>query len=396
MKRMLCTLAVCLSLAAMLAGCGSKNTAETDTAAETAETEQSAAKELDAQKYAYDYDVEKLVELGDYKGLSYTKVDTSVSKSEINKDIKSTLESYAQPKQIKDRAVKDGDTVNIDFNGTIDGKSFDGGSSSDYSLEIGSKSFIDGFESGLIGHKPGEEVTLNLKFPSDYQQKDLAGKAVKFKVTINYIEGDKVVPELTDEFVKGLNISGVSTTKEYRKYVKDKLKASKENEAEQSRQGELIKAAVKNAKVKDYPEDFLKQYKDSYVDYYKQYADYYSEGNLKEFLAQYGQYYGTSATTEDELNEEGEKYAKNAAANMLVICAIADKEGVELTDEVYEKEINSYVKELGYESADALEKQYGKRYLKQVIIVQKVVDILEKDAKAVSETESSDSSSSSN
>ena len=111
MKRMLCTLAVCLSLAAMLAGCGSKNTAETDTAAETAETEQSAAKELDAQKYAYDYDVEKLVELGDYKGLSYTKVDTSVSKSEINKDIKSTLESYAQPKQIKDRAVKDGDTV---------------------------------------------------------------------------------------------------------------------------------------------------------------------------------------------------------------------------------------------------------------------------------------------
>ena len=220
MKKSLKLGVACLGVALLLCACGKGSANSTDTAAgsETESAAQSASESAseteteteDTNAYAYDYDVESLVKLGDYKGLTYTETDTSVSDEEVESQINSTLTAHATPEQIKDRAVEDGDTVNIDYEGKIDGETFEGGTASGASLTIGSDSFIDGFEDGLIGVKPGEKKTLNLKFPDDYKTNpDLAGKAVVFDVTVNYIEGDDIVPELTDDFVRGLSITDV-------------------------------------------------------------------------------------------------------------------------------------------------------------------------------------------
>ena len=258
MKKSLKLGAACLGVALLLCACGKGSANSTDTAAgsETESAAQSASESAseteteteDTNAYAYDYDVESLVKLGDYKGLTYTETDISVSDEEVESQINSTLTAHATPEQIKDRAVEEGDTVNIDYEGKIDGETFEGGTASGASLTTGSDSFIDGFEDGLIGVKPGEKKTLNLKFPDDYKTNpDLAGKAVVFDVTVNYIEGDDIVPELTDDFVKGLSITDVSTVDEYRAYVKSQLQTNKESEAESSKQKELLQQAVDNA-----------------------------------------------------------------------------------------------------------------------------------------------------
>ena len=230
MKRSLKLGAVCLGMAVLLCACGKGSTESTEVASSETETAQSeavsetVAETEDTNVYPYEYDVESMVKLGEYKGLTYTETDVSVSDDEVESQINSTLTAHATAEQITDRAVEDGDTVNIDFEGKIDGKTFDGGTASGASLTIGSGAFIDGFEDGLIGVKPGDKTTLQLKFPDEYKTNtDLAGKDVTFDVTVNYIKGDDIVPELDDDFVKGLNIDGVSNVKEYRAYVKSQL-----------------------------------------------------------------------------------------------------------------------------------------------------------------------------
>ena len=131
------------------------------------------------------------VELGDYIGVEIPNIDTSVSDQDVDAQINTELQQDPDKEQITDRAVQEGDTVNIDYTGTKDGVAFDGGSAKGYDLVIGSNNFIEGFESGLIGHNIGEDVQLNLTFPSDYNNKDLAGAAVVFDVKINSISVSK-------------------------------------------------------------------------------------------------------------------------------------------------------------------------------------------------------------
>ncbi len=385
-KKWLYAGALCLSLSLLLAGCGGKNTSsETETQvpeSETTETTEAVSEDMNNLTYAYDYDVEKLVKLGDYKGLPYTITDTSVSDEAVNEEIQNTLNMQAKPEQLTDKVVETGDTVNIDFVGRMDGKEFDGGSSKDYALEIGKGNFIDGFEDGLIDHKPGEEVVLNLKFPDDYSNKDLAGKDAEFTVKINYVEGENIVPELTDEFVAGLGITDVSTIDEYKEYVRNQLTTQNETNAKEARREELIREAVENAEILEYPEDLVKQYKDSFISYYEQYASYYGT-TLEEFLAQYGGFFGTNAKTAEDLNQEAEAYGKDSAGNMLVIAAIARQEGIEITDDFYQKKLQEYVEQYGFENAEALENQYGNRYLKQIMMNEEVIEFLEKNAKGV-------------
>lgn len=333
MKKSLKLGAACLGVALLLCACGKGSANSTDTAAgsETESAAQSASESAseteteteDTNAYAYDYDVESLVKLGDYKGLTYTETDTSVSDEEVESQINSTLTAHATPEQIKDRAVEDGDTVNIDYEGKIDGETFEGGTASGASLTIGSDSFIDGFEDGLIGVKPGEKKTLNLKFPDDYKTNpDLAGKAVVFDVTVNYIEGDDIVPELTDDFVKGLSITDVSTVDEYRAYVKSQLQTNKESEAESSKQKELLQQAVDNAEIKEIPEELVTEYSAQYTSYYQQYASYFGM-EFSDFLTQY------MNQTEDDFNKDAADYGKQVAGNMLVVCAIAKVEKID-------------------------------------------------------------------
>lgn len=389
MKRSLKLGAVCLGMAVLLCACGKGSTESTEAASgqtETAESEtasETVAETEDTNAYAYEYDVESMVKLGDYKGLTYTETDTSVSDDEVESQINSTLTAHATAEQITDRAVEDGDTVNIDYEGKVDGETFDGGTASGASLTIGSGTFIDGFEDGLIGVKPGDKTTLNLKFPDEYKNNpDLAGKDVTFDVTVNYIKGDDIVPELNDDFVKGLSIEDVSTVDEYRAYVKSQLQANKESEAEKSKQSELLQEAVDNAEIKEIPEELVTQYASQYTDYYKQYASYFGL-ELSDFLTQY------MNQTEDEFNQAAEDYGKEVAGNMLVVCAIAKAEKIDV-DALYDEKVAQYAEQSGYSDAATLEKDYSKKYLQQVIINEEVLNVLEENAKAVApaETES--------
>lgn len=389
MKRSLKLGAVCLGMAVLLCACGKGSTESTEAASSETETAQSeavsetVAETEDTNVYPYEYDVESMVKLGEYKGLTYTETDVSVSDDEVESQINSTLTAHATAEQITDRAVKDGDTVNIDFEGKIDGKTFDGGTASGASLTIGSGTFIDGFEDGLIGVKPGDKTTLKLKFPDEYKTNtDLAGKDVTFDVTVNYIKGDDIVPELDDDFVKGLNIDGVSNVKEYRAYVKSQLQANKESEAEKSKQSELLQQAVDNAEIKEIPEELVTQYATQYTDYYKQYASYFGL-ELSDFLTQY------MNQTEEEFNQSAQDYGKERAGYMLVVSAIAKAEKVDV-DALYDEKVAQYAEQSGYADAATLEKDYSKRYLNQIIINEEVQNILEENAKAVApaETES--------
>lgn len=389
MKRSLKLGAVCLGMAVLLCACGKGLTESTEAASSETETAQSeavsetVAETEDTNVYPYEYDVESMVKLGEYKGLTYTETDVSVSDDEVESQINSTLTAHATAEQITDRAVEDGDTVNIDFEGKIDGKTFDGGTASGASLTIGSGTFIDGFEDGLIGVKPGDKTTLKLKFPDEYKTNtDLAGKDVTFDVTVNYIKGDDIVPELDDDFVKGLNIDGVSNVKEYRAYVKSQLQANKESEAEKSKQSELLQQAVDNAEIKEIPEELVTQYATQYTDYYKQYASYFGL-ELSDFLTQY------MNQTEEEFNRSAQDYGKERAGYMLVVSAIAKAEKVDV-DALYDEKVAQYAEQSGYADAATLEKDYSKRYLNQIIINEEVQNILEENAKAVApaETES--------
>lgn len=389
MKKSLKLGAVCLGMAVLLCACGKGSTESTEAASSETETAQSeavsetVAETEDTNVYPYEYDVESMVKLGEYKGLTYTETDVSVSDDEVESQINSTLTAHATAEQITDRAVEDGDTVNIDFEGKIDGKTFDGGTASGASLTIGSGTFIDGFEDGLIGVKPGDKTTLKLKFPDEYKTNtDLAGKDVTFDVTVNYIKGDDIVPELDDDFVKGLNIDDVSNVKEYRAYVKSQLQANKESEAEKSKQSELLQQAVDNAEIKEIPEELVTQYATQYTDYYKQYASYFGL-ELSDFLTQY------MNQTEEEFNQSAEDYGKERAGYMLVVSAIAKAEKVDV-DALYDEKVAQYAEQSGYADAATLEKDYSKRYLNQIIINEEVQNILEENAKAVvpAETES--------
>ena len=169
-------LTLCCAAAVMLAaGCGKKSdTAETTTAAETTEAEIT--------------DKGEVTKLGQYKGIEVTKEDTTVTDAELDQRIASILQANPEITEITDRPAQEGDTVNIDYVGMKDGVAFDGGTAEGYDLELGSGAFIDGFEDGLIGANVGEERSLNLTFPEDYGNADLAGQAVVFYVTVNKIE----------------------------------------------------------------------------------------------------------------------------------------------------------------------------------------------------------------
>ena len=197
-------------MAGALAGCGKTGNGES-----TGGTESS--QETPAEKFTLkDIDVEKYVTVGDYKSIRVEKQEVTVSDSELEEMTNQVyIGSFPAELGVKDRAVKEGDTANIDYVGKKDGVAFDGGTAQGANLTIGSDTYIDGFEDGLIGVMPGDTVDLNLTFPEGYGNQDLAGQAVVFTVTVNYI----IPEEKTDEAVEKFGVEGVTTVEELRQYV---------------------------------------------------------------------------------------------------------------------------------------------------------------------------------
>lgn len=312
----------------------------------------------------------KYVTLGDYEGLRIDPVDTTVSDADIDANIESLLSSRATAKDAGDRTARMGDIVNIDYIGTENGVPFDGGTGN-YDLELGSGSFISGFEEGVVGMSTGETKTLDLTFPEDYHSKELAGKAVQFEVTVNSIS-ENVLPELTDEFVQDVS-DEAETVEEYREYVRRKLTEQRESSAKANIQADLMKMAVDNAKC---DEDKLPEWLIS-----QNSAEYKS--SVESFVSQTGMdletYLSQTGTDVDTFYKQADDYGREIAKSQLVVKAIADQKGMKITD----KELEDYYADYAAEyrtDVDSVRKAIPESELKNYLLQQKVMDHIYNEA----------------
>lgn len=323
----------------------------------------------------------KYVELGKYKGIEYTKTVAEVTEDQVQSQIDSFVNGLAETEEVKDRAVEDGDIVNIDFVGTMDGEVFDGGSSEGYELTIGSGNFIQGFEEGLIGHNIGEEVSLDLQFPDPYDNDpDKAGKDVNFKVTINSISV-KTVPELTDALVT--DNTEYDTIEAYRNSIKEDLEKQAESSADSQVENDIFNKVLENCKITGYDEKEVKELVDAQFSQFKQTAESYEAyGYTYEAILEANGY-----TSEDELKEGLTQYCKSYLDQKMVLYCIAREEGIKATSDETDALVKEYMENYGVDNEEEVYDYFGDDYFEYRIISDKVMELLKKEAILVDSTE---------
>ena len=289
-------------------------------------------------------DFKEYVELGKYEGLDYTLEPVTVTDEEVQKSITDILERNATMSDVKEGTVAEGDTINIAYKGLIDGKEFKGGTSDSQDITIGTTPMIEGFTEGLVGHKIGEEVTLNLKFPKDYQSKDVAGKDVVFKVTINS-KKIKNVPELTDAEVAKISDGKAKTVAEFQEQVKEQLIKSKEEGEKQNVKQQLWSQVVSSSKIKSYPKAAMKEADKKAKQWEEQYKKQSTASGMewKTYLKD------VMKTDEKGFEEIRDNYAKEIVKNDLILYAVAENAKLSVTDKEYNEKINEIMKNSGYD-----------------------------------------------
>lgn len=308
------------------------------------------------------------IKITQYKGVEVDEVEKpdEVTDEDVENSIQTTLESNAESKEVKDRAVKDGDIVNIDFVGKIDGKKFDGGSSEKYDLTIGSDTFIDGFEDSIIGHKIGDKFDWNGAFPEDYGNADYAGKDVTFTITVNKIK-EQVVPELTDDFVAQVSEKS-KTVKEYKEEVKKLLEEDNESSYQDSLESAVWDKVLENTEVKKYPDGEKEKLEKQWREQVEQQAEAYGM-EFEDMLSQMG-------VDEDTFNEQVTQVVESGIKSQMAVEAIADKEKIKVDDDTYEEEVKKLAETYGYESADALKEEAEEEDLKELVLTNMVKEWL--------------------
>ena len=303
------------------------------------------------------------VTLGKYIGVTVTKVDGTVTDEDVTAAIDKEREKNARTINVEDRAIENGDTAVIDFEGFVDGVAFDGGKGENHSLEIGSGSFIPGFEDQLIGKNAGDDVDVNVTFPEEYHAEDLAGKEATFKVKIHEIKA-KEIPELDDEFVQ--DVSEFDTVAEYKDSVKAKLEEQKQNEIKRAYQDEAIDKIVDKSTM-ELPDAMIDTQCENMIN---QFAQQMAQQGLS--MDQYLQF---SGLTLDQLKEQVRPDAITRIKSSLVLEQIAKDENIEVSEEEIDAEIEKMAKAYGME-ADKL-----KEYMKRDISVTKAVDLVMENVK---------------
>ena len=304
------------------------------------------------------------VELGEYKNLGLEKDSVEVTDADVEERLDSLLSRQAEW-QIKEGESKKGDIVVIDFKGFIGDEAFDGGEAKGYELELGSGSFIPGFEEQLEGKTAPVDTVVNVTFPENYQVADLAGKEAKFEVTVHDVK-EKVLPELTDEFVKEFSKEAASTVAEYKEKLKEEIKLEKENLAEKSYSDKVISTAVENAKL-SVPEKLVEQEVDSMFEQFT--------GNLSRQGLSFDLYQQFTGKGEAELKAEMKSDAENKIKTSFVLGEIAEVEKVEVTD----ADIDAEVKELAtmYNmTEEGIKQRISVEDLRGELVIQKTVDFL--------------------
>lgn len=306
------------------------------------------------------------VTLGEYKGIEVEKKEVEVTDEEVEAEINKVRESNARMLDIDDRATQDGDTVLIDFDGYVDGKQFEGGKTDDYSLVLGSHSFIDNFEEQLVGKNIGDDVEVNVTFPENYQAEELQGKPAVFKVKIKEIKV-KELPELDDDFAQ--DVSNFDTIAEYKEDLKKKLTENKEEALKREREEAVIGKIIENAQM-DIPEQMVDAQTRQMT---QEFAQRLSSQGLS--IDQYMQFTGL---TPQKMIEELKPQALKRIQSRLVLEAVVAAENIETTEEELDKEIENMASMYQME-VDKLKEVIGEEEKKQIgldLAVQKAVEIV--------------------
>ena len=310
------------------------------------------------------------VGLGKYKGVEVEKTDVTVSDEEVDAELAAEQEKNASYNEITDRPVADGDKVNLNFEGFVDGAAFEGGKGEDYPLTIGSGSFIPGFEEQLVGAEIGKEIEVNVTFPENYQSAELAGKPAVFKCTVLKIT-EKVLPELNDEFAD--DVSEYSNLEEYKDDIRKNLEVKKEEKARTEKENKVIDAIIADSEI-EIPEPMLKAQQEQIVDEFAQ--------RLQSQGLNIDQYFSYIGGSREKMMEEVKDQADKRIRTRLVLEEIVKAENIVATDEDFEVELGKLAEAYGTD-LDTIKKIFEGREkdrMMEDIAVQKAVSFVADNA----------------
>lgn len=364
MKKRVLLLVLGLSILTMAGGCKKKDLGEELTPPEeTTNTTDNDAQGIELPvKEAYE--VSEYITLGQYKGIEITVEPLTVTDVEVDDVINDALKADATMEPITDRPVQKGDTVNIDYEGLMDGVAFEGGTAQGHNLEIGSNSFVPGFEDGIIGANVGDKLELNLTFPTNYYE-ELAGKAVVFNVTVNSIS-QPIYPELTEAYVQ--ESTEYETIDAYRQAVREDLEAQNAEEMENEKIYNLFTTVIENADIKSFPQTL--------IDYYSAQGNYLYTSEASAYGMDLESYVSASGITMEEYNEYIKSYAENFATQELILQAVANTESIEVSNVELQEEVEYALSYYGVETEDELFKIVSKDQIKNSLIQQKAYDFI--------------------
>ena len=315
------------------------------------------------------FQIKPEVKLGKYKGIEIPKIEYNVSDEDVMHELEHMQEHNARIITVEERPVEKGDIAVIDFEGFLNGEPFDGGKAEGHELEIGSNSFIPGFEDQIIGMKEDEERDIKVTFPEDYFSNELAGKEATFKIKLHEIK-KKELPELDDEFAK--DVSEFETLEELKNNIKDKKEKQNKDREKYEKQEAVVKAACENAEV-DIPSGMIETEIDNMI-YDMETRLSYQGIKLNKYLEMIGK-------KEEDIRKEYEQQAKDAIKSRLTVEAIVKEEKIEATDEEIDEKIKEMAKNYGKKEEELKDNENIRKYIKQGIESEKVVEFLVENAK---------------
>lgn len=340
-----------------------------ESAGEEEVTEEASAEEEEAEEVVRpEYIASEYITLGEYKGLKVTVTVEEITDEQVNERAESELEGFEnfELETLTEGTVAEGDVANIDYEGKKDGVAFEGGTAEGHDLEIGSNSFIDGFEEGLIGVEVGETVDLELTFPENYQSEDLAGQDVIFTVTVNSIQR---MPELTDEVVNTATDGEYEDLESYLKEIREALEEEQKYERENAVLEEVLAQITEAAEVSEYPEGL--------VDYYMAENIAYNEAQLSMYGIGLEDYLTMTGMTMEDFESEVLASVEAGLPQQLALEAIAEMEEMEITEEEYGESVKNYMEMYGYTDEESFISAFGgEESLRQALLQQEVYDFL--------------------
>lgn len=371
-----------VTLTGMLAGCADQSTQEpTQDVSEQTDGQVQAsgepAQDADAVMYLSDFNAADHVTLGEYKGIEVEIKEPEVADEDVDMYIDYVLSARAESVPVTDRGVETGDTVNVDFEGKLDGVPFEGGSAQGFDMTIGAGGFIDGFEEGIVGMETGETKDLDLAFPDPYTNNpDLAGEPVVFTITVNSIS-QQVIPELSDELVAQLAIEDCTTVAEYREYVRDGLMENAQAAYEEEKSSAALALIEENSTFQDAPEGMTSRMKEAVVSTMASYAKLYGV-SVEDYVA--AAFNSTADAYEDIIMEQ----ANLMARRYMMVGAIAAKEGIAITDAKLDEILAEEAENYGYENLEAYKEEIDLEAYREYLLAQEVMAFLAENTVAVS------------